>query len=357
MLRQFALALLFKKSKQWLMPLFVVVFSVFLLFQQFAAFLSVKSEVVGFCRELEDVDLWIKGDHLSGSDLAKVKILPEVLLASFLFKGNAEANSLHGAKKMCTLLGVDESTHLGLPSKVLYGQVRLKGSEESVILNESAARSLFKLGNQKLKSGSSLYLDGHQIKVSGVTSLNKGLFVYTNLGFAKEISNDGETMMVIKAAGQTNLSSLKQRIERVSGLKAYTSLEFSEELFHSYMKENKVVSLFSVIVICALILALGIFAAIFYHFFKSQMNNYSILKAVGATSSFLSLLLTLQAALISLIGWSISFVLYLILSKVFMHSDFFFPLSFGIVFLTLSSLLAVSVSAGLFISFKVKEVT
>lgn len=356
MLMKFATALLFKKSKQCAMPLFVVVFSVFLLFQQFGAFRSVRGEVDAFCRELEDVDLWVKSGPFGPEDLLKVRRLPEVALASFLYKGSAEAYAPYGVKKSCTLLGVDESTHLGLPTKVLYGSLRLKGGEDMAILSADCARTLFKLGNQKLRAGSALYLDDQQMKIGGVVPLKRGSIVYTNFSKAKEISASGETMMLIKASPLANVSALKAKIERVSGLKSFTTAEFSKELFQTYIHENRTVSLFSVVVIFALVLALGIFAAIFYHFFKGQVENYSVLKAVGATPLFLSLLLTAQAAIISLIGWSVSFVLYTILLKFFSGAELFFPLSWSIIGMTLSSLLTVSLGTGLFVSFKVKEV-
>ena len=356
MMIKFATALLFKKSKQWLTPLFVVILSVFLLFQQFAAFRSVRGEVDAFCREVEDVDLWIQGDHLSVEDLAKVRRVPEVSLASFMYKGSAEAYAPHGIKKECTLLGIDDSTQLGMPHKVLYGSLRLKADGDMAIISGDCAKTLFKLGNQKLRAGSALYLDDQALRVGGVVPIQKGLFVYTNYAKAKELGSVGQNLIVIKAASHTNLSALKQKIERVSGLKSSTTSEFSKLLFQNYMKENKAVSLFSMVILFGFILALGIFGVIFYTFFKNSLGNYSILKAMGATPLFISLLLSLQAGIISMIGWSTSFLSYTLLQKIFSSSELFFPLSWGIVGMTLSSLLVVSLSAGLFVSFKVKEV-
>ena len=356
MLMKFATALLFKKSKQYMMPLFVVVLSVFLLLQQFGAFRSVRGEVDAFCRELEDVDLWVKSSSLNIEDLLKVRRLPEVALASFLYKGTAEAYAPSGIKKSCTLLGVDESTHLGLPTKVLYGSLRLKGGENMAILSAECAKSLYKLGSQKLRSGSALYLDDKQMKIGGVVPEKRGFIVYTSFSKAKEISNMGETMMLIKAEPHANTTALKAKIERISGLKAFSTQEFSKELFQSYIKENRTVSLFSVIVICAFALALGIFVAIFYHFFIGQIENYSILKAVGATPIFISSLMTIQATILALCGWGTSFLLFILLQKIFNQSEYFFPLSWSIIGLTLSSLLAVSTGTALFVSFKVKEV-
>ncbi len=356
MLVKFTTALLFKKSKQWLMPLFVVVFSIFLLFQQFSAFQSIRGESSAFCKNLEDVDLWIKGDYLSASDLLKVKKIPDVLAASFIYKGSVGVNSSQGVKKTCTLLGIDETTHLGMPSKALYGSLRLKGDGDLAILSGECAQSLFKSGNQKLKPGSSIYLDHTLLKVGGVVPAKRGLVVYTNYTKAKEILGNGETLIAIKAEPGINLYLLKTKIERVSGLKAFTANEFTKELFGAYMKENKAVSHFSVVIIFGLILALGIFVTVFYQFFKTQIPNYSVLKAFGATPVFLSSLLTLQAAIISILGWSASLILYISLHRIFGGSELFFPLSGEILIISFFSLLTVSLSVGLFISFKVKEV-
>jgi putative ABC transport system permease protein len=355
MLARFTTALLFKKSKQWLMPLFVVVFSIFLLFQQFSAFQSIRAESNAFCKNLEDVSLWIKGDYLSTSDLLKIKKIPDVLAASFIYKGSVGLNSSGGVKKSCTLLGIDETTHLGMPSKALYGSLRLKGEGDLAVVSGECAESLFKSRNQKLKPGSSIYLDHALVKVGGVVPAKRGLVVYTNYTKAKEILSNGETLIAIKAEPGVNLSLLKTKIERLSGLKAFTTNEFSKELFQVYMKENKAVSQFSVVIIFGLILALGIFITVFYQFFKTQLSNYSILKALGATPVFLSSLLTLQAAIISILGWSTSFLLYISLQRIFRGSELFFPLSGEILVISFCSLLGVSLSVGLFISFKVKE--
>lgn len=356
MLVRFTFALLFKKSKQWLMPLFVAVFSIFLLLQQFSAFHSIRNESNAFCRNLEDVDLWIKGDYLQTSDLLKIKKIPDVVAASFVYKGSVSMSLQNGAKKSCTLLGIDETTHLGMPKKALHGSLRLKGESDLAILTTDCVDLTYKGSHSKVKSGNFIQLDQAQIKVGGIVPSKKSLVVYTNYAKAREIMSHGETLLAIKAEPGVNLSGLKGKIEKISGLKAFTAKEFSKELFLSYRKENKAVSNFSVVIIFALILAVGIFTTVFYQFFKTQLSNYSILKAFGATPVFLSSLLTLQAAIISILGWCVSVILYGSLQKICRGDDLFFPLTGEILTISFFSLLAVSLSVGLFISFKVKEV-
>src|SRR3989338_1026035 len=82
-----ATALLFKKSKHWLMPLFVVVFSIFLLFEQFAAFRSVKGEMELFCK---GGDLWVSGEKLGVDELLKVRRLNDVKGAAFVEDSRGE---------------------------------------------------------------------------------------------------------------------------------------------------------------------------------------------------------------------------------------------------------------------------
>jgi len=356
MLVRFTVALLFKKSKQWLMPLFVVVFSIFLLFQQFSAFQSIRSESNAFCINLENVDLWIKGNFLSNQDLLKIKKIPDVTAASFVYKASGSIASLKGSKKSCTLLGIDETTHLGMPKKALQGSLRLKSDVDLAVLSTDCVDSLYKTNNQKLKLGSVIQLDHAQMKIGGIVPAKSGLVVYTNYAKAREIIHQGETFLAIKAEDGVNLSALKGKIEKTCGLKAFTTKEFSREIFQMYRKENRVVSHFSVVIIFGLVLALGIFMTVFYQFFKTQLSNYSILKALGATPFFLLGLLTLQAALISLFGWFASLILYLSLQKIVGGDELFFPLTGEIVALSFFSLLAISLSVGLFISFKVKEV-
>lgn len=355
MLMRFAAALLFKRSKHWLMPLFVVMFSVFLLFEQFAAFRSVRGEVDAFCREVEDVDLWISGDRLTLEMLSKVRKLPEVSLASFFYKGDIHAYVPYGEKQSCTLLGIDETTHLGLPNKVMYGSLRLKGLEDTAILSEECAKALFKLGTQKLRAGSALYLEENPMKIGGVVPVKKGFIVYTNLAKAKEIGMHGETLMVIKASSHVNMATLKSKIEKSIGLKAFTTKEFSNKLFQEHVQQNRTVSLFSMVVVFGLVLALGIFAATFYYFFKGQLAHYSVFKALGATPLFLTGLLVVQASVISFLGWGIALFLYSGLESFFSGSELFFALSWSILGITFGSLFLISLGTGFFVSLKVKE--
>jgi putative ABC transport system permease protein len=356
MLGKFAFALLFKRGREWLMPLVVVALLGFFLFLQLGAFSAMKGEIVAFCEGSSGVDLWIKIDHQSSNqDLVKLRRLPDIQAVSYLYKSKADAYTSSGVRKECTLLGVDESTYLGLPSKALYGSFHLKDEDNTLILSQECAKSLFKLGSQKLRSGSVVYMNEKSMKIGGVAPVQKGFVAYTNFSRAKELGVGGETLLVVKAVPFANLSSLKQKIEKVSGLKSYTKKEFSNELIQTEIREDKMISLFSSMVTFAVALALGIYIAAFTNFFKGQAETYAIFKIFGATPLFISSLLALQALVISSLGSGIAFSLYTLLQIVFGNSGVFSPLTLGIVTITFISALSVSLVTSLFISFRVKE--
>lgn len=338
------------------MPLVVVALLVFFLFLEFGSFSAIQNEAVAFCEGSSGIDLWIKTDpQSSNQDLQKLRRLPDIQTASYLYKSQVDAYTGSGDKRDCTLLGVDESTYLGLPTKALYGSFHLKDDDNTLIVSQECAKSLFKLGSQKLRSGSVVYVNEKPMKIGGVAPSQKGVIAYTNFTRAKELESGGEIFLVIKAVPFANLSSLKQKIEKISGLKSYTKAEFLGILKQNQITQSKTVSLFSSVAMFAFILSLGVYATIFINFFKRQSEACAIFKLFGATPLFITSLLALQAVVISTLGSGIAFSLHTLLQLIFGNSGIFAPLSLGIVTITFIAAISTSLVASIFISLTVKE--
>jgi len=231
MLVRIAFSLLFKKSRHWLMPLSVVVCSVFLLFQQ------LKAPVEVLCN---GGDLWMNGAQ---DDLMKVRRLNDVVQVSFL--------------------------------------------------------------------------EGH---------------------------------IAIKAHARSDLALLKGKIQKATGKQVFTKKEFSKKLFKAHMKGDKTLSLFSVAVMSGLIFTMGIFGATFYYFFKREIPNYSVMLALGVDPKRVWVLIVLQSLLIACMGWGIALALYLVLQLFF---SIFFPVSLGIIGISLGSLVIVSSVSAFLVSSRV----
>jgi hypothetical protein len=311
MLTKFAIALLFKKNKQWMLPVFASVLSLLLLFKEVGAFSFIKDEAINYCTEVQDVDFWVSLDRSKGDEITKIKKIPEVSKASYFYKANAIVSSASGLKKNCMLIGIDESTGLGLPLKLNSGNHKIK--DDTAILSSECAKSLMIPINQKSKN-QALFLQDQPFKISGVSDNQSASVVYTSIARARENFNEGQTYICVKAEPFVDLGMLKKKIERASLSKVYTNTDFQKLNLSEKIEKNKSSrEIFSSSIAAILFIIISL-SLVYAHYFSSKSLDYNLIQIKSGSFQFMRGLMIIQSLMLSNISYFISYSIYAFLS-------------------------------------------
>jgi hypothetical protein len=322
MLTKIAIALLFKKNKQWVLPIFASVLSLLLLFKEVGAFSFIKDEAINYCKEVQDVDFWVSSDRIRGDEITKIKKIPEVSKASYFYKANATVSSASGLRENCMLIGVDESTGLGLPLKLTTGNHKIK--DDSAILSSECAKSLMIPINQKTKN-QTLFLQDQPLKISGVSDNNSSSVVYTSISRARENFQNGHMYICVKAEPFVDLSQLKKKIERVSLSKVYTNLDFQKMNLAEKLEKNKSSREIFSSFFLALIFIIISLSFVYAHYFSSKSLDYNLIQVKSGSIGLVRGLMMIQSLMLSNISYLVAYSIYAILSllnisKISFHS-------------------------------------
>jgi hypothetical protein len=352
MLAKFATAVLFKKSKAWVLPALASVLSLLLLFFQVGAFRSIQNEATQFCKEVEDVDFWVSLEKEKGDELAKILKIPEVTKASYILKSTVKASNNSGLKKNCLLIAVDESTGLGLPAKLSRGNHKI--GEDSVIVSSECAKSLF-LSNLMRSKNQSLFIEDRPLKLIGVSENQDASVVYTTISKAKELYLEGQNFICVKLEPYSDLKQLRKKIERVTGQKAFTKSEFSKINFLEKLEINKSMKSLCSSVVFSCIFVVFTLLFMFAYYFSSKTSDYELIHTAVGSFSFVRKLMALQALILANICYLMSITLYFLLSFFSFSNTYFNAIApiYGVSLYLIFS--AICVIPALFVSFKLKE--
>jgi putative ABC transport system permease protein len=121
---------------------------------------------------------------LRETDVDRVRSVDEVGWAVPLYVGNATARIVEkGVSKAVFLVGLDASTLMGAPQKMLSGVLSDPRLPDAVIIDESATRLLSSDSNRPLGPGDTFEMNDHLARVVGVCfakpSLGGGAYVFT----------------------------------------------------------------------------------------------------------------------------------------------------------------------------------
>ena len=113
------------------------------------------------------------------------------------------------------------------------------------------------------------------------------------------------SFVIAKARPGENLEVLCERINRITGLKAYTGPEFEKLTFLYFLKYTGMPINFLTSVLLGFVVGVTIAGQTFYNFTLDNLRYFGTLKAMGATDRMLLRMILLQALLVGAIGYGL----------------------------------------------------
>jgi putative ABC transport system permease protein len=301
-------------------------FASLLITQQSAIFVGIMSRTYGFLRDTGLPDIWVMDEKvqfiddikpMQDTDLYRVRSVEGIMWAVPLYKGLIRARMDTGNFQTCNVIGIDDSTLIGGPPKMLEGTIADLRIADAVIINAVGAKDkLAKVlpdGTKvPMKVGDRMELNDHRAVVVGICDVTRTFqsqpVVYMTYTRATTFAPQERKLLsfiLVKAKEGEDLQILCNRIMEKTGLAARTTQQFKEITMDYFMKFTGIPINFGMSVILGFIVGTAIAGQTFYSFTLDNLRFFGTFKAMGATNKMLLSMIILQALTVGSIGYGL----------------------------------------------------
>lgn len=273
------------------------------------------------------------------TDVNRVRSVDGVAWAAPLHSSITQARLLDGNFKMIQLIGLDPDTLAGAPVEMVAGNVGDLRMPNTVIIDEFGSERLAKTDSVTGKPvhlgvGDSFELNDREARVVGICkakrSFTGGPFVYTTYDRATTYVPPQRRMLSFvlaePVAGETP-EAVADRITERTGLRAWTAnpdesnLKWLVQMFRTpglpgnrdlakntflfYWVNTGIPASFGTTILLGLFVGIAVSGQTFYSFVLDNLKYLAALKAMGASTFRLGVMLVFQACVAGLIGFGL----------------------------------------------------
>src|SRR6266404_393365 len=314
-----ALQMLLGDRAKYLGLIFAVAFSTFLMSHQSSIFAGIMRRTTSQIMDVPDANLWVMDRKtqyfdevkaLTDDDLYRVRGVPGVEWAVPLFKGTPRAKAFDGNFRVVIMMGVDDSTLVGVPRNMVLGSVDALRRPDAVIIDRVGYEFFFP--NQAYELGKTLELNDRRATIVGIYNssapFNNLPVFYTR--YSQAINFVGRernllSFVLAKAAPGISDAEASRRIEAATGLRAATSSEFGWQTIWYYIHHTGIPINFGITIGIALIVGTIVAGQTFYLFTLENLKQFGALKAIGVTNWRITGMVLLQAFTVGVMGFGI----------------------------------------------------
>jgi putative ABC transport system permease protein len=163
-----------------------------------------------------------------------------------------------------------------------------------------------------LKVGDALELNDHRAIVVGICRSSRTFqsqpVVYTTYTRATTFAPKERKLLsfvLVKTDSGADPNVVAQRIEKLTGLAAYTRENFKKKTFMYFMKYTGIPINFGIAVVLGFIVGTAIAGQTFHSFTLENLKHFGALKAMGAGNWLLLRMILLQSLLVGIIGYGL----------------------------------------------------
>ena len=321
-----ALKMLFGDKAKYFGIVIGLTFASLLITQQSAIFAGIMTRTFSFLLDVGLPDIWVVDRQVKYIDdikpiqdtqVLRVRGTEGVQWAVPLYKGTLPARRTDGTFQSCIVVGLDDETLMGGPPHMLVGKLSDLRRSGAVIVDLVGATG--KLAHVRpdgktvpLQVGEYIELNDNQAVVVGICEVNQTFqanpvvyMTYSSATLFAPSQRELLSFVTAKARPGQDLQALCRRIERATGLKAYTRDQFKFLTFLYYLQYTGMPINFLTAVALGFLVGVAISGQTFYNFTLDNLRYFGTLKAMGATNRMLLRMILLQALVVGGIGYGL----------------------------------------------------
>jgi putative ABC transport system permease protein len=301
--------------------IFGIAFSTLLIAQQSTLFVNLMLRASAAVWDVTDADIWVMDERaqtveatrpLPATDLYRVRGIPGVAWAVPMLRQGATVRTGAGTLELVSVVGLDDPTLIGLPKRILHGSLNDLAAPDALFIDAVGSRKLFPALSTEQVVGQEIELNDQRAVIRGVVDANpsftSGVLLYTQYSNALNYvpgTRNRMTFILARAAPGRDPKDVAEEIAAATGLKARSQRDFAVDSIW-YVAENTGIPInFGITVLLGFIVGVAIVGLTFSLFIRDNIKQFGALKAIGVTNGKIRGMVSLQAAWIGAIGYSI----------------------------------------------------
>lgn len=319
-----ALQMLLGDRAKFIGILIGVTFVSLLITQQAAIFDGLIARSHGAIDDVGAADLWVMDPKVQQIDdykpvtdttLTRVRSVSGVAWAMPYLRTQIKARMPDGTQQSCVVIGVDDTTLVGVPPIMKEGRAEdLRRAEGVVVEAREAVNKLatpLPDGSKRpLAIGDTLELNDHRRVVVGLAEPSRTFMwfpmVYTTYSRAVEMAPPERrnlTYVLVKVAEGENRQVVADRIAATTGMTALTQEQFRQRTIDFIMTSTGIPINFRISMALGFLVGCAIAGQTFFNFVHDNLRHLGALKAMGARNRQLVMMILAQAGLAGVIGY------------------------------------------------------
>lgn len=239
--------------------------------------------------------------------LDAVRSIPGVSYAVPVYSGGALVKLANGTYQSVTVVGLDDTSLAGRP-QLIEGKIEdIYGENAFIVVKDP---EFAKLDNPRV--GTEFEVNDHRGVVVGIATVaSSGLFgvptLYTTYEKALQyLPNPRFTIsyVLVEPKSAAHVTYIKQQVQAL-GYLALTKDEFVDRISDFYKYQTSVGTNILIMTVMSFIVGLSISGQTFYTFVLENIEKFGALKAMGAKSRELILMILFQASFTALTGYGL----------------------------------------------------
>lgn len=313
-----ALKMLFGDRAKYLMLLCGLTFAVMLIVQQGSIFWGLMIWSQSGVTNL-NVPIWVTDPGIAQVDEVKpiadtavdrVRSVPGVEWAVPLYKGLLRARLSNGEYHQISLVGLESSTLIGRPARVLEGRIEDLRQPDAVVVDQWTVERMG--GPDVIKVGTIFELNDKLARVVAIADTQKSFtnipVVYTTYERAlRYVPRERRPLSYVLAKTKDGLppEEVTQRIQEQTGLGAFTDDQFGWKTINWVLKNTGIGINFGTTILLGFIVGMAIAGQTFYLFTVENLRQFGALKAMGTSTFTLARMILLQAYTVGVTGYGL----------------------------------------------------
>ncbi len=313
-----ALKMLFGDRPKYLMLLAGLTFSTMLIVQQGSIFWGLMTWSQSGITNV-NAPVWVTDSNINQVEEIKpladttvnvVRSVSGVEWAVPLYKGVQRARLRDGNYEQIALVGIESSTLIGRPARVLDGHIEELRSPDAVAIDQLGVERLG--GPENIHLGTTFEINDHRVRVVAIVQTQKSFqnfpFVYTTYERALSVTpEERRKLSYVLASPVSGVSpeELAGRIHEQTGLGAFTEDQFGWKTIRWILQNTGIGVNFGTTVLLGFIVGMAISGQTFYLFTVENLPQFGALKAIGASTGMLARMILLQSFTVGSIGYGV----------------------------------------------------
>lgn len=316
-----ALKILLGDQAKYLGLVFGIAFATLLIAQQASLFVGVMNRAAGLIREMRDVDIWVMDKNADNIDFFEpiidtaveiIRGIDGVKWAVPLIKGIAFVEPLGGKLNQAQVIGLDDTSLVGAPNKLIKGNLNALLLPNSVIIDSVGYELLWPDKPRQYKLGNLIDINDYRVRVNAIADTTPSFtflpLIFTTYSNALKYIYGGRkrlSFVLVKAQNPNEIQKVTKKINTTTPFKALTRQEFQTSTMMYYLLNTGIPVNFAVTVTLGLIVGAVIVGLLLNMFVSDNVKQFASLKAMGLENRKLIQLVLVQASVVFAVGYGL----------------------------------------------------